>query len=79
MSPTVMRSGPYRIMIFVNDHLPEHVHVFSGGKRAKINLNPIEVVDARGFSPHELRRAVAVIVDNRDKLLETWRRIHPAE
>ena len=34
---TVLRANGLRVVIFVNDHLPAHVHVFGDGE-AKINL-----------------------------------------
>ena len=34
---TVLRSGGLRIVVFSNDHLPTHVHVF-GAREAKINF-----------------------------------------
>ena len=34
---TVLRAQGFRIVIFVNDHEPAHVHVFGDGE-AKINL-----------------------------------------
>jgi hypothetical protein len=34
---TVIRSGGFRIVIFVDDHEPAHVHVYGDGE-AKINL-----------------------------------------
>ena len=34
---TVLRAEGLRLMIFVNDHLPVHVHVFGDGE-AKIDL-----------------------------------------
>ncbi|WP_244475818.1 DUF4160 domain-containing protein [Methylobacterium sp. Leaf93] len=36
---TVLRSGGLRVIIFVDDHEPAHVHVFGDG-HAKINLAP---------------------------------------
>ena len=35
---TVLRAHGLRVVIFVNDHQPAHVHVFGDGE-AKINLH----------------------------------------
>ena len=43
---TVLRANGLRVVIFVNDHLPAHVHVFGDGE-AKINL--LGVVLRPGF------------------------------
>ena len=76
---TVLRDGALRIVIFVDDHEPAHVHVFGDGE-AKVNLvgnqGVPELVWAVGMKRSELRRAMAVVTDNRDTLLVRWRDIH---
>jgi hypothetical protein len=42
--PTVLRQEGYDIVIRSNDHEPAHVHVFEGDGEAKINLDPIELI-----------------------------------
>ena len=76
---TVLRDGALRIVIFVDDHEPAHVHVFGDGE-AKVNLagnqGVPELVWAVGMKRSELRRAMAVVTANRDTLLVRWRDIH---
>ena len=76
---TVLRDGALRIVIFVDDHEPAHVHVFGDGE-AKVNLvgnqGVPELVWAVGMKRSELRRAMAVVIANRDTLLVRWREIH---
>jgi hypothetical protein len=38
--PTVHRAGNLRFMIYLEDHGPPHVHVFSAGAEAKVLLAP---------------------------------------
>ena len=78
--PTVHRSRGLRFVIFSNDHEPVHVHAIGGGGEAKIDLG----VDGRapslmwvkGLSNADVRRAMAEVASERDRLLEAWTRIH---
>ena len=76
---TVLRAEGFRIMIFANDHEPAHVHVFGDGE-AKINLlgsdGHVDLVWAVGLSRADIRRAVAIVDDNRQALLTRWNEIH---
>ena len=36
--PTVLTKNGFKVRIYLNDHLPAHVHVFKAGGEAKINL-----------------------------------------
>jgi hypothetical protein len=72
---TVLRQDGLRVMIFANDHLPAHVHVFGDGE-AKIDLSEPAVVWADGMTRAELRRAFKVVLDNRLRLLARWKVIH---
>jgi hypothetical protein len=76
---TVIRSGGFRIVIFVDDHEPAHVHVYGDGE-AKINLvgqdDLPELIWAVGMKRSEVRRAMATVLENRDVLLARWKEIH---
>jgi len=76
---TVHRAQGLRVVIFTNDHVPAHVHVFGDGQ-AKINLlgpdGLPELVWAEGMSRSEVRRAMAVVTAEQQLLLERWREIH---
>jgi hypothetical protein len=73
MSPTVMRSGPYRLFFFSNEgtELP-HVHVQRERMLAKFWLNPVGLARSTGFSPRELRRIQSLVVENAAALQEAW-------
>jgi hypothetical protein len=51
---------------------PAHVHVDHDDRTAKFWLDPVTVARNLGFSPRDLRRIEAVIVENRHRLLEAW-------
>jgi len=76
---TVLRAQGLRVVIFVNDHRPAHVHVFGDGE-AKINLRGSnglpEMVWADNMLRSELRRAMRIVVQQQLFLLECWENIH---
>ena len=76
---TVLRANGLRVVIFLNDHLPAHVHVFGDGE-AKINLlgadGVPELVWADGMTRAEMRRAVQVVIERHTFLLARWKDIH---
>jgi hypothetical protein len=76
---TVMRADGLRVVIYVNDHLPAHVHVFGGGE-AKINLlgadGAPDMVWADSMSRAEVRRAMRIVTEQRAFLLQRWEEIH---
>jgi Domain of unknown function (DUF4160) len=76
---TVLRARGLRVVIFINDHRPAHVHVFSDGE-AKINLsgpdNTPELVWADNMSRGEVRRAMRLVIEHQVPLLARWRELH---
>ena len=63
---TVFRSDGLRVVIFVDDHIPAHVHVFGDGQ-AKINLagsdGRPELVWAEGMTRAEVRKAMRITIE----------------
>jgi len=76
---TVFRAHGLRVMIFVDDHEPAHVHVFGDGQ-AKIALPPDggspTLVWADGMTRGDIRRAMAIVIEQHEILLAKWREIH---
>ncbi len=72
---TVVRADGLRVVIFVNDHLPAHVHVFGDGE-AKINLlgadGAPELVWADTMTRGEVRRAVRLVSQRQAFLMQQW-------
>jgi hypothetical protein len=58
--PTVLRIGGLRVVIYLNDHPPAHVHVLGPGWLIVINL----------IGP-TIREAI-----NCSELMDAWRRFH---
>jgi len=76
---TVFRAHGLRFIIFVDDHLPAHVHVFGDG-HAKINLlgddGAPQIVTIEGMKRGDVRHAMQVVAEQQDYLLLRWREIH---
>lgn len=76
---TIHRAHGLRIVIFVDDHEPAHVHVFGDGQ-AKINLTgpdgEPELVWAEGMKRNDVRRAMQLVAEQQAAFLAQWRDIH---
>jgi hypothetical protein len=79
--PTVYREDGFRIVIYPNDHLPRHVHVFKNAGEIIIQLgnetNPPFIDQIYGeVSRKEVAKALSLVQANQDELLEAWCNIH---
>lgn len=78
--PTVLRFGPYRVVIYPNDHRPAHVHVIGAGCEAVFNLHcpegPPELRESMGLSAKELSRIAEQLQAELVMLCHSWRTIH---
>lgn len=76
---TVLRGRGLRVMIFLNDHAPAHVHV-SGDGEAKINLRGEDgapsLVWASAMGRGEVRMALRIVREHQGLLLERWEELH---
>lgn len=74
--PAVLRRGGLRFFFFSDEGRPRepaHVHVKGADCDAKIWLEPeISVADSFGFTSSQLRRILAIIAQNRAKMLRAW-------
>ncbi|MEO7207762.1 MAG: DUF4160 domain-containing protein [Steroidobacteraceae bacterium] len=78
--PTILRLGNLRVLIYLNDHPPPHVHIIGAGAEAKIALGAEgerpSLITNKGLSRREVKKALAEIDGNRALLLQRWREIH---
>lgn len=74
--PTVIREDGYTIRIYLNDHIPAHVHVIKAEKEARITLEEVEVMDNIDFTSKELRRIVEIVEAHQEELLDAWDTYH---
>lgn len=74
--PTIIRKDGFDVTIFTNDHEPPHVHVFKADAEIVVNLDPVSIRDNYRMSKREAVKAVDIVADNREMLLEAWNQIH---
>ena len=79
--PTVHREEGFKVIIYPNDHLPEHVHVFRGGGQVIITLgsdvDPPSLYQVYGdIRDKDVVKALKIVTANQFKLLSAWRTIH---
>ena len=71
--PEVLRVRGFRFFFFSREgHEPRHIHVEQAERYAKFWLDPIELVEARGFRGSELRELYSIIEEHRDKFIVAW-------
>ncbi|MCA0458699.1 MAG: DUF4160 domain-containing protein [Chloroflexi bacterium] len=70
--PTVLRVKGYRFIIFTNDHIPPHIHVQHAEGAAKVELDPIRIVEYYQLNRRQLNEIVLIIEENREFLLLKW-------
>lgn len=75
--PTVLRERGLEIMIYIRDHAPAHVHVFSGGAEMVIEIETdLRIRDNWGFNRRDQAIAKLIVSHNVEFLRLEWRRIH---
>ena len=78
--PTVPRFDGLRVVIYPNDHSPQHVHVIGKGHEAVFNLNgpagPIEIRENYGFSRPAVRHIASALATHLQALCRAWENIH---
>ena len=78
--PTVLRIFGLRVVIYPNDHRPEHVHVIGGGAEAVFLLNCSEgnviLRENFGFSLRDINRIEHALNGANVELCRSWESIH---
>jgi hypothetical protein len=78
--PTVLRIGKLRIVIYTNDHRPEHVHVIGPQGEAVFDLHcprgAPELRESMGFALHELNKVMHHLQSVLHSLCDQWSSIH---
>ena len=65
--------GPYRFFFDSFDcNEPPHVHVERDRSTCKFLLQPVLLAGSYGFSPRELNRIRAAILEHLEKVSEAW-------
>lgn len=80
--PKLLEESGFAIHLRTRDHPPPHVHVFKGGHQAKIGLSGAEampfVMRVWGMSDRDLVRAMNLMLEHQDRLLDEWRKFYGA-
>lgn len=79
--PTVLRQDGFRLVIYLNDHLPSHVHVVKGGGEVRINLGSEDTAPKLmsifgDISNKDVAKALYLVKEHQAELLAKWREIH---
>jgi hypothetical protein len=75
MMVTILCQHGMRFVIYTADHEPAHVHVIGDGE-ARIDIIDLKVITQGGMSDRDVRRAMTVVEENRQLLLDTGRHYH---
>ena len=70
--PTVFRAQGYRFFFYSNDHLPVHIHVEKGNSTAKFNVNPVVLVQSKGFNAASLAEIRNLVITNEALIINSW-------
>jgi hypothetical protein len=81
--PTILRIGGLRVVIYPNDHRPEHVHVIGAGAEAVFELHcpdgAVTLRESYGFTTRQLRRLIDELTAVLSTLCNAWKEIHDSE
>ena len=71
--PEILRIRSFRFFFFSREsHDPRHIYVEQAERYAKFWLDPIELVESRGFRGSELRELYSIIAEHRDEFIIAW-------
>ena len=75
---TIHRAYGLRFVIYLNDHDPEHIHVFGDGE-AKIDIVETDgqpsILHVIGMKASDRRKTLDVIKENQEWFLSEWNRL----
>lgn len=75
--PTILKKDGFNLVLYSDDHEPIHVHVKKAGSEVKVDALTLEVMKVKGdISSKDVRRAVALVDENRNAIVSRWRKIH---
>lgn len=77
--PEIADRYGFVVIMYPNDHLPAHIHVYQGEKVARVSFETIdfEVMDSNGFRKRDLNKIREILQPYRSQLITIWNRMHP--
>ncbi|MBF0181121.1 MAG: DUF4160 domain-containing protein [Magnetococcales bacterium] len=71
--PTIWRTSGFRVYFYSHEpNEPAHVHVDKDGRSAKFWLDPLQLSWNMGYTPKELTQVRSLLLEHRERLLESW-------
>jgi hypothetical protein len=81
--PSIFWLGGLRVVIYPNDHVPEHVHVVGADCEAVFEshcpVGPVTLRESYGFRIRKLRAVAEALNVRLFELCDAWRVIHDSE
>jgi hypothetical protein len=78
--PTIVRFAGYRVVIYPNDHRPEHVHVIGKGVEAVFEVNcpngGIELRENCGATRRQVSQIRRQLKPFQDRICAAWKETH---
>ena len=69
--PTIFNAAGFRLMIYVHDHGPAHIHVLGHGGAVELFIEPLSLRAVRGpLSSAQVRKVVQIARDRQADLLQ---------
>lgn len=74
--PVIFREAGLRFIVYVDDHVPAHVHVEGNGGSAKIAIADATLIWSHRLGHRDINRAVNVVKARRVEFTTAWQNIH---
>lgn len=74
--PTIHRQDGFAVMIYTDDHLPAHVHVWKAEGEVVVNLDDGSIREINDMGRRDVRWAVEIVEENQESFRRRWREIH---
>jgi hypothetical protein len=75
LSPTILKTGPYRFFFNSREESRMHVHISMTDGMAKFWLEPIvALADYYSLSPQELRKMEEMVHEHQEDFKNAWRK-----
>ena len=71
--PTLFSIFGLRFYVYTEEHKPIHIHVRKGKAKAKFLLEPIKLLENKGFKDQEISLARSLVEENKDIIIAYWK------
>ena len=75
--PEIFREQGFKVVIYFDDHVPAHVHIFKGSAQLRVQIKDASLLAVKGdISSKEIKKALKLVKANQAMLLKIWDEIH---